>query len=162
MAASTRFVLDAAALQLLLDHPLALRCEIGGRRDLLAAAGRSDRSKKQVLRDDSHSPKDNASCAAAKETLRLFRDSLSHRRHRVHVTQAIGQHFHHMRRKMRRLLNEKVKPASVDLRQRRRSLRHGVGRARSVINQRHLTEERARAGSLEHEITEEDIDFPFQ
>ena len=55
-----------------LDHPLALRCEIGGRRNLLPAAGRSNRSKKQVLRDDSHAQKDNASCSAAKESLRLF------------------------------------------------------------------------------------------
>jgi hypothetical protein len=57
---------------LFLDHPLAVRCEIGSRRGLLAAARRSDRSKKQILRDDSHSPKHNAVCAAAKETLRLF------------------------------------------------------------------------------------------
>jgi hypothetical protein len=57
----------------LLDHPLALRHEIASRRGLLAAAGCSDRSKKQVLRDDSHSPKDNAACAVAKEALRLSR-----------------------------------------------------------------------------------------
>jgi hypothetical protein len=56
----------------LLDHPLALRREIGSGRGLLAAASGSDRSKKQILRDDSHSPKDNAACAAAKEALRLF------------------------------------------------------------------------------------------
>ena len=31
----------------------------------------------------------------------LFRDSLSHRHDGVHVTQAIGQRFHHMRRKVR-------------------------------------------------------------
>jgi len=34
----------------------------------LPAAGRSDRSKKQVLDDDSHSAKDSAACAAAKGT----------------------------------------------------------------------------------------------
>jgi hypothetical protein len=56
----------------LLDHPLALRCKIGSRRGLLAAASGSDRSKKQISRDNSHSPKDNAACAAAKETLRLL------------------------------------------------------------------------------------------
>jgi hypothetical protein len=50
-------VLDAARLQLLLDHPLALRCKIGSRRSLLAAASRSDRSKKQILTDDLHLPK---------------------------------------------------------------------------------------------------------
>ena len=60
-----------------------------------------------------------------------LRDSLSHSRHGIHVTQAIGQHFHHMRRKMRRLLNEKVKPAPVDLRQARGGLRHSIGGARS-------------------------------
>jgi hypothetical protein len=100
----------------LLDHPLTLRCEIGGRWGLLAATGRSDRSKKQILREDTHSPKDNAAPAATKEALPLLRDSLAHRRHGVHVTQTIGQNFHHMRRKMRCLLDEKVKPAPVDLR----------------------------------------------
>ena len=54
------------------DHPLTLRCKIGSRRGLLAAARGSDRSEKQILRDDSHLPKDNAACAAAKEALRLF------------------------------------------------------------------------------------------
>ena len=48
------FVLDTARLQLLLDHPLAARCEFGSRWGLLAAAGCSDRDKKQILRDDSH------------------------------------------------------------------------------------------------------------
>src|SRR5215813_6560564 len=91
-----------------------------------------------------------------------LRNSLSHRGHRIHVTQAIGQNFHHMRRKMRRLLNEKVKTASVDLRQLRGRLRYNVGSARTVINQRHLAKERAGRGSLEHEITKENIDCPFQ
>src|SRR6266850_7626972 len=91
-----------------------------------------------------------------------FRDLLSHRRDGVHVTQAIGQRFHHMRRKIRCLLNEKVKPAPVDLRQARRALRHSVGGAWTVVNQRHLTKERARARSLEHKITKKDIHLPFQ
>jgi len=91
-----------------------------------------------------------------------LRDSLSHGRHGVHVTQAIGQNFHHMRRKMRCLLNEKVKPAPVDLRQARVSLRHSVGRARTVINQRHLAKKRTWTGSLEHKITKEYVDFSFQ
>jgi hypothetical protein len=56
----------------LVYHPLALRCEIRGRKGLLATAARSDRSKKQVLRDDSHSVKDNVARAAAKEALPLF------------------------------------------------------------------------------------------
>jgi hypothetical protein len=49
-----------------LDHSLALRCEIGGARGLLPASGRRYRSKEQKLRNDSHSPKDKAACAAAK------------------------------------------------------------------------------------------------
>src|SRR6266481_492728 len=91
-----------------------------------------------------------------------FDGCLSHRHHGVHVTQAIGQRFHHMRRKMRRLLNEKVKPAPVDLRQTGGFLRHGVGCARGIIDQRHLAKQRARTRSLEHEITKEDIDFTVQ
>jgi len=49
-------VLDAARLQLLLDHPLALRRKIGRGRSVLAAARRSNRSDKQILPNDSHSP----------------------------------------------------------------------------------------------------------
>jgi hypothetical protein len=78
------------------------------------------------------------------------------------VTQAIGQRFHHMRRKMRCLLNEKVKPAAVDLRQSGGSLRHSVGRARTIVNQGHLTNERTWTGSFEHKITKENVDFTFQ
>ena len=63
-----------------------------------------------------------------------------------------------MRRKVRRLLNEKVKPAPVDLRQARGSLRHSVGCARTVINQRHLAKERAWTGGFEHKITKENVD----
>ena len=63
-----------------------------------------------------------------------FDGRLLYRHDGVHVTQAISQYFHDMRRKMRRLLNEKVKPAPVDLRQAAGLLRHGIGRARSVID----------------------------
>ena len=42
------------------------------------------------------------------------------------MTQPIGQNFHHMRRKMRRLLNEKVKPATIDLSQLGGTPRHSV------------------------------------
>src|SRR6267154_1010010 len=90
----------------------------------------------------------------------FVRDLLSHGRDGVHVTQAIGQRFHHMRRKVRCLLNEKVKPTAVDLRQARRALRHSVGGAWTVVNQRHLTKERAGARSLEHKITKKNVDFP--
>ena len=78
------------------------------------------------------------------------------------MTQAIGQNFHHVRRKMWRLLNEKMKPTPVDLGQLGGSLRDGVGCARTVINQRHLAKERARTGSLQHKIAEENVDFPLQ
>src|SRR5215472_10524425 len=91
-----------------------------------------------------------------------FETRLSHRHHGVHVTQAISKRFHHMRRKMRRLLNEKVKPAAVDLRQFGGSLRHGIRRPWTVVNQRHLTNERARSSSFQHEIAEENVDLPFQ
>src|SRR5262249_10011293 len=67
-----------------------------------------------------------------------------------------------MRRKMRRLLNEKVKPAPVNLCQPCRRLRYDVGRARTVVNQCHLTKECARGRSLEDKITKENIDFPLQ
>jgi hypothetical protein len=50
----------------LLDHSVALRCELGGPRGLLPASCRRYRSKEQKLRDDSHLPKDKAACAAAK------------------------------------------------------------------------------------------------
>ena len=63
---------------------------------------------------------------------------------------------------MRRLLNEKVKPAAVDLCQFGGSLRDGIRGARTVINQRHLAKERALPGGFEHKITEEDVDFAFQ
>src|SRR5918996_1745909 len=107
--------------------------------------------------------KDNAALRGCKSSGPCFRTGyLSHRRNGIHVTQAIGQRFHHMRRKVRRLLNEKMKPASVDLHQPRGGLRHGIGRARTVIDQRHLAKQRAWAGGLEHKITEENIHFTFQ
>jgi hypothetical protein len=56
----------------LVYHPLALRCEIRSRKDVLAAARRGDRCKEQVLRDNSHSPQDSAARVSAKETLPVF------------------------------------------------------------------------------------------
>jgi hypothetical protein len=56
-------VLNAAEFQLSIDHPLALRCKIGSRRGLLAASGRSDRSKQrsnQKLRNPAHGKKYSA------------------------------------------------------------------------------------------------------
>jgi hypothetical protein len=87
---------------------------------------------------------------------------LSHRRNGVHVTQAIGQNFHHVRRKMRCLLNEEVKPTSVDLCQLGRTLRHSVCRSGTVINERHLAKERARACGFKYKVTEKDVHFTFQ
>ena len=63
---------------------------------------------------------------------------------------------------MRCLLNEKVKPAPVDLCQLSGGLRHSVGRAGTIINQRHLTKKRPWTGSFEHKITKENVDFSFQ
>ena len=68
------FILDPARFQLLVHHPLALRCKICSCGDLLTTARRSDRGEKQIPRDDSHLPKDNAARAAAKGALRLLRD----------------------------------------------------------------------------------------
>ena len=56
---------------------------------------------------------------------------------------------------MGRLLNEKMKPAPVDLRQTRGFLGHSIGGAWSIIDQRHLTNQRARAGSLEHKVAKD-------
>ena len=82
--------------------------------------------------------------------------------HSVHVTQAISQRFHHVRREMRRLLNEKMEPPSIDFRQPAGGLRHSVGRARAVIDQCHLANQRARPCGLEHKIAKQDLHFPFQ
>src|SRR5262245_23585083 len=76
--------------------------------------------------------KNNAGRAGKKERSGLPEAFLTHRRC-VHVTQAIGELFHHMRREMRVLLNEKMETPFIDWRQSARGLRHSVGSTRTVI-----------------------------
>ena len=80
----------------------------------------------------------NAERTATKAALQTCRNFLARSHHGVGVTQAVGQYFHHMRRKMRRLLNEKVEPAPVDLRQAGGFLGHSIGCPETVTDQRHL------------------------
>src|SRR5215510_7746147 len=97
-----------------------------------------------------------ANCAATKAALRVCCDPLSHRRC-VHVTQPISELFHHMRRELRVLLNEKMETALIDRHQLARGLRHGVRSTRTVIDQRHLANERAFLCGLDHIITKPDV-----
>jgi hypothetical protein len=78
------------------------------------------------------------------------------------VTQAISQCFHHVRGEMRRLLNEKMEPTSIDFRQSAGGLRHRAGRARAVIDQCHLTNQRSWPCRLEDESAKQDFHVPFQ
>jgi hypothetical protein len=63
---------------------------------------------------------------------------------------------------MRRLLNEKMEPSSIDFRQPAGGLRYSAGRARAFIDQCHLTNQRSRSHGLEHEMAKQDLHFPFQ
>src|SRR4029077_13119290 len=90
-----------------------------------------------------------------------YRDSLSHRR-RIHVTQTISELFHHVRREPRVLLNGKRQPPLLDSRQSTGGLRHSVGSTRTIIDQRHLADQRAWPCGLNHIITKPDVHFPFQ
>jgi hypothetical protein len=55
-----------------------------------------------------------------------------------------------------------MKPTPIDFRQPAGGLCHSVGRARTVIDQCHLTNERAWPHGLEHKVTKADVDLPFQ
>src|SRR4029077_519176 len=88
-----------------------------------------------------------------------YKDSLSHRCC-VHVTQTISELFHHVRRELRVLLNEKMKPPLIDCRQSAGGLRHSVGSTRTIIDQRHLADQRACPCGLDHIITKPDVHFP--
>src|SRR5262249_3728919 len=100
-------------------------------------------------------PNNSADCAATKAAwCETFESLLSRRRDCVHVTQTIGQGLHDMRGEMRRLLNEKMEPAPVDLRQAGRSLGHYTGGARAIVDQRHLTNQRTRFHGLQHEVAQ--------
>src|SRR5881392_3218291 len=102
-------------------------------------------------------PKNNANCAATKAALWICRSFLARRRDGVHVPQAISQRFHDMRRKVRRLLNKKMKPTPIDFRQPARSLCDYAGCARAIIDQCHFTNQRALSYRLEHEIAKQDL-----
>src|SRR5437660_1789581 len=60
-----------------------------------------------------------------------------------------------MCRKMRRLLDQKMEPTLIDLRQSANCLRHRVGCARSVVDQCHLTDQCAWPCGLQHKIDQE-------
>jgi hypothetical protein len=78
------------------------------------------------------------------------------------VTQASSKLLHHVRREMRVLLNEKMEPPLIDWRQSAGSLRHSVGSTRTVIDQRHLANQRACPCGLDYIITKPHVHFPFQ
>jgi hypothetical protein len=60
------------------------------------------------------------------------------------------------------LLNEKMEPPLIDCRQSAGGLRHSVGSTRTIIDQRHLADQRAWPCGLNHIITKPDVHFPFQ
>src|SRR6266568_6642372 len=105
--------------------------------------------------------KNNSRDAAVKAALCVCREFLARRRYGVHVTQAISECLHHMCRTMRHLLNQKMEPPSIDLRQSAGCLRHRVGRARSVVDQCHLTDQCAWPCGLQHKIAQGNVDFSF-
>jgi hypothetical protein len=78
------------------------------------------------------------------------------------VAQASSELFHHMRREMRVLLNEKMEPPLIDWRQSAGGLRHSVGSTGTVIDQCHFADQRAFPCGLNHIITKSDVHFPFQ
>src|SRR6266481_8725500 len=101
-------------------------------------------------------PKNNANCAATKAPLWVCRTLLACRRDGVHMAEAISELFHHVRRELRMLLNEKMEPTPIDFRQSAGGLRDCAGRARAVINQCHLADQRALPCRFEHEIAKQD------
>ena len=75
---------------------------------------------------------------------------------------ANGELFHHVRREIRVLLNEKMEPPLIDWRKSAGGLRHSVGRTRTVIDQRDHADQRACPCGLEHISTKPDVHFSFQ
>ena len=67
-----------------------------------------------------------------------------------------------MPRKMRVLLNKKIEPSLVDSRQSAGGLRHDIGKMRTVVDQRHLADERSFLCGLDNIIAEPNVHFPFQ
>jgi hypothetical protein len=78
------------------------------------------------------------------------------------VTQTSSKFFHHVRREIRVLLNKKMEPPLINWRQSAGGLRHSVGSTRTVIDQRHLADQRACPCGLDQIITKPDVYFPFQ
>ena len=86
---------------------------------------------------------------------------LSHRRDGVHVPQAIGECFHHVRREMRRLLNQKMEPRRSICASRQTVFATALA-VRGVSSINAISPMSAWARTLQHIITEADVDFPFQ
>lgn len=78
------------------------------------------------------------------------------------MTQAISERLHHVRGKVRRLLNEKMEPSPVDFSQATRRFRNGRGSTRIIVNQRHLPNQCALPHPFEYEIAKQDLDFSVQ
>jgi hypothetical protein len=87
-----------------------------------------------------------------KQRCRFVENFLPCSRDSVYVTQAISERPHHVRGEVRRLLNEKMEPPSVDLSQATRGLRDGGGSTRAVVNQCHLPNQCALPYRFEYEI----------
>ena len=77
-------------------------------------------------------------------------------------TQVISQRFHHINRKTWVLLNKKIESPLIDYRQFAGGLRHSVGSPRSVLDQRHLADQRPLACDLDYIIAKPQVYFPFQ
>ena len=78
------------------------------------------------------------------------------------MTQTISELFHHVRRELRVLLNEKLELALIDWRKSAGGLRQSVDRTGTVIEQRDHADQRACPCGLDHIIANPDVHFPFQ
>jgi hypothetical protein len=78
------------------------------------------------------------------------------------VTQAISERPHHVRGKVRRLLNEKMEPSPVDFSQATRRLRNNGSGTVVVVNQCHFPNERTLLYRFEYEIAKQDLHFSLQ
>jgi hypothetical protein len=77
------------------------------------------------------------------------------------MTQVLNQRFHRKRRKLRVLLNKKIEPFPVDLRESASGFRHSVGNAWPLFDQRCLANEGTFPCGFDI-ISNPDVDFPFQ
>ena len=78
------------------------------------------------------------------------------------MTQAVSKRLHHMRREMWRLLNEKMESPPVNLCQSAGRFCYHARGAGTVIDQRHLAQERTGTCSFDDEIAHHDIRVPFE